>query len=324
MKLFVGVDGGGTKTEALICDENGVILGRGTAESSNPLFVDKSVAMESIRQSINSAARSGKICRPFDCVAICVPGMRVYKNEVKEEYANEANNIVVSGDELSSFYGALAKPFGIVVSSGTGSFAMGVNRKGESAILGGWGPILGDEGSGYYIGVSALKAVITEYEDGSPKTLLTEKLKKYFSVSEISDIRRAIYKNGFDRFKISQISTIVYEAAVEGDDVSVNIIVDASKQLACLVNRIAKKLNMYEDGYDAVLTGGVSNFGDFLTKPFIEYVKKHNININVQKPKFVPAVGSLLISMKEYGIDAYNDLIINNLEVSYKNVISLK
>ncbi|NSW89189.1 MAG: hypothetical protein HPY74_00665 [Firmicutes bacterium] len=324
MMLFVGVDGGGTKTETLICNENGVILGRGTGGPSNPLFVDKSVAMEAIRQSIREAAYSGQIEGTFDYAAICVPGMRKYGNELKEDYASEIRNICVTGDELSAFYSALAKPFGIVVLSGTGSFAMGVNRKGESAEMGGWGPVLGDEGSGYYMGLSALKAVIREYEDRSLKTSLTEKLKEYFGISEIPEIRHLVYNSEFDRLKISQISKIVYSEAAEGDAVSVGIIKDAAKHLASLVKRMAKRLNMYDGEYDAVLTGGVTKFGDFLIKPFIEYVKKGNNNINVRNPKFKPSVGSLMIAMKEAGIDIYNDLIINNLEVSYNDIILLK
>lgn len=321
MKLFVGVDGGGTKTETLICDEKGVILGRGTGGPSNPLFVDKSQAKKSIRESLREAACSLQNDRLFDYAAFCIPGMRKYKNELKADYAGEICNIQVSGDELSTFYSAVAKPFGIVVLSGTGSFAMGVNRKGESAEMGGWGPVLGDEGSGYYIGLSALKTVIREYEDRKFKTSLTEKIKEYLGISEIPEMRHVVYSSEFDRFKMSQISKIVYRTAVDGDAASIEIIADAAKHLADLASRMAARLNMYDGEYDVVLTGGISNMGNFLSKPFIENVKRENININFREAKFKPSVGSLLISMKESGIDIYNDMIINNLETSYNNII---
>lgn len=320
MRYFLGIDGGGTKTEALVCTDDGVIVGKGIAGPSNSLFVEKSIAFENIGKSIHMALKdySGEIS--FASAAVCIPGIKRYRDEVKTQLLNNCKNTYIDADELNAFCSALAKPYGIVVLGGTGSFALGFNKKGDRAEIGGWGPLIGDEGSGYYIGVSSLKSVIREYEGAGDKTSLTTKIMKTLGLNEIPELRRAIYSKEFDRKAIGNLSRIVHESALEGDSVSIEIINDAARHLADLVNRVVKRLQMYDGEYEAILTGGASNFGDLILIPFTEFIKKENININVVKPKFVPAVGALMIAMKESGIDVYTQIVLNNLSITYKNL----
>lgn len=323
MRLFLGIDGGGTKTEALVCNEDGIILGRGIAGPSNPLFIGKLEAFKTINEIINVAVANFDRKVLFDSAAVCIPGIKKYRDEIEIPFLLERKNAYIDADELNAFYGAVAKPYGIVVVSGTGSFAMGINRKGESIELGGWGPLLGDEGSGYYIGILCLKAVINEYERAGPKTALTPKVKEFLGINDVSEMRRAVYSKEFDRSSIAKLSKIVRDSADLGDTVSIEIVNNTAEQLADLVKRVVCRLNMSDGEYDAVLTGGVSNFGELLIKPFTAIIKEKYANIRVRKPEFRPSVGSLLIAMKNTGIDINNREIMENLRDSYKNIENL-
>jgi N-acetylglucosamine kinase-like BadF-type ATPase len=316
---FLGIDGGGTKTEALICDEFGQIIGRGRSGPSNPLFIGKDTAFENIKLSIDIASRYYNGNMFFDSASICIPGIKRYKDEVKTQLLQNSKNTYIDSDELNAFYGALAKPFGIVVIAGTGSFTVGINKRGEKAVLGGWGPIIGDEGSGYHIGICGLKSIVMEYEGAGVKTSLTPKIMKELGLKKVPELRRLIYSKDFDRTIIANLSNLVHESAIEGDPASVNIVNTAAAHLAELVNRVVEQLKMYDGDYDAVLTGGVSNFKDLILVPFTESIERENINI--KKPQYVPAIGSLMIALKESGIDVYAQDILNSLNATYKNFV---
>jgi len=314
---FLGIDGGGTKTEALICNESGWIVGKGISGPSNPLFIAKDAAFENIKMSIDIAVKccSGDIC--FNAAAICIPGIKRYRDEVRARFLLNCSNVYIDADELNSFYGALAKPYGVVVLAGTGSFAMGINKKGEKANLGGWGPLIGDEGSGYHIGISCLQSVVREYEGAGRKTSLTPRVKKILNIKEIPELRKVIYAREFDRKTIGDLSRIVKESALEGDAAAMEIVTEAAGYLAELVNRTIKRLQMHDGEYDAVLTGGVSKFGDLIRKPFYELIKNTNMNFNAALPKMVPAAGALMIAMEETGINIYDQCVLNNICNTY-------
>lgn len=318
MRYFLGIDGGGTKTEALLCTECGLITGRGKTDSSNPLFIEKSAAFENIRKSIDLALKEYNSEMSLISAAVCIPGIKRYKEELKAQLLNKFSNAYIDADEMNAFLGAVAKPYGVVIVSGTGSFAMGVNRKGESNELGGWGPILGDEGSGYHIGLLCLKSIIREYEGAGPETVLTPKVMEFLQINNINELKRKVYSKEFDRSCMGSLGKIVKKAADESDAVSLEIIDSAAGELANLANRVIANLTMDDGTYDVVLTGGVRNFGKLIMKPFTEHIKRKNKNIIVKEPEFEPVIGSILIAMKDSGIDIMNEEILRNLHDSYK------
>ena len=297
MGLFLGMDGGGTKTEAAVCDENGVILGRGMAGPSNPITNGKEAALTAMKEATRLAVGGLESAALLDYAAVCIPGIYRYRGEIEIPCLRDPQNISISGDAQNAYCSAVAQPFGIVVLSGTGSFAAGVNRKGERLELGGWGPVLGDEGSGYHMGIACLKAVIAEYEQTGVKTLLTPKVMDFFGVKDVQDIRHTVYSPDFDKREISRLSLAVEEAALEGDRVALQIIREAAEALAALACGILRRLEMNDGEYDVVLTGGISNLGKRIEEPFAAYIRSRHPNVRIRKPRFKPVVGSLLIAM---------------------------
>ncbi len=301
--IYLGVDGGGTKTEVLAADQRGKILGKGIHGPSNPLFVGRKAALEAVVQAVRSAMqRTGSVA--IRSVAVCVPG---FPSEVTQADLSDALSLPdsifeISGDDLSTFYGALGGSIGIVVLAGTGSFAMGIDSQGTSVSLGGWGPLLGDEGSGYAIGKDALRAVISAAEERGEPTLLTRLIFHHFSIHESVELRPRIYRSGSYQHEISSLTPLVLQAAQIGDEVARRIIRQAGQNLAEMAVWVARRMQFNPGEGQVALSGGVANLGEFLWTPFREQIHEEiGAGFPVKPARFSPAVGALLIAYRAGG-----------------------
>src|SRR5205807_7257980 len=176
-QLVVGVDGGGTKTRAVVLDGNSV-LGEGAAGPSNPLRVGIANGVTAIREAIDKACAGAMIHRD-DLVAVGVGLAGVRRKDIRTRMHDVLvdtlgiKNIELVSDGDIALFGATDGRAGVVVISGTGSISVGVNAQGKRAYAGGWGPVAGDEGSGSWIARRALQAVARASDERGPKTTLT-------------------------------------------------------------------------------------------------------------------------------------------------------
>ena len=151
--LFLGIDGGGTKTNAALMNAANDVLAEGEAGPSNPLRVGVETAVANIIKATEDACdRGGLIANDISAVTLGLAGVRRrdIRERVRESFCkrlNIKNTTVVTDAEIALFGTTLGKP-GLVVIAGTGSICLGKNEKGEMAISGGWGPLAGDEGGG--------------------------------------------------------------------------------------------------------------------------------------------------------------------------------
>jgi len=315
---YLGVDGGGTKTEALLADSEGRVVGRGLGGPSNPLFVSRDSALGSIARAVAEARSgaaglmvprkavicSGNLKREFDVATLAA------KLEIPED------RLLITQDQMSAFCGATGGKPGVVVLAGTGSFGMGITETGAQLVVGGWGPLLGDEGSGYYIGLSALKAVTRAYDGRGNKTLLTQLVKDHYCIEAVPDLIAAVYGKRDDRRNISAISPLVLEAARAGDEVALGIVDDAGRCLAELAKTIIRRLGMDSNEYSLVLTGGISNYGDLIRSPLRDEVRTEFKSIVMKEARFAPVIGAVIMAMKEDGLSMTEDML-NNLGRTY-------
>lgn len=189
--------------------------------------------------------------------------------------------------------------------------------------------MLGDEGSGYYVGIRALKAVVDYYEGRGPYTSLVEKVKEKFEINSISGLRRSLYINsngdeGLTKVhEIASLSKEVLNCVLEGDMMSSLIIREASKELFVLAETVIRKLNMYDSGYPVAIAGGLTGFGEYIYEPFRHEIEYKYPNFCFREAIFPPIVGSLLIAYKCSEI--FNDMqkkksIVDVLKRSYEGV----
>src|SRR5947207_12797478 len=182
MKYFLGVDGGASKTAALVIDDSGKSLGSGVAGPSNHLRVGIETAARNIERAVNKALVAADVASREIAWAYCgIAGADhpAHRQEVVDslEIFFPRGNFTVDNDARIALTGAIGFAPGVLLIPGTGSVAYGRNAEGEEWRAGGWGPIIGDEGSGYFIARTGLSAVLRAYDGRSKPTLMTELLR---------------------------------------------------------------------------------------------------------------------------------------------------
>src|ERR1044072_636114 len=239
----VGVDGGGTKTEAVIIDANQRVIGEGRAGPSNPLRVGIAGAAAAVREAIDHACAAAKLLRG-DLIAADVGLGGARRKELRERMRETLmplgiGDIEVVTDADIALYGATDGAPGLVVIAGTGSICCGMNARGKKFCAGGWGPVAGDEGAGAWIARRALRAIAWASDGRGPQTLLTELACNYFHVSTADDLTTAIYAPTITNERIAGFGKDVVEAAKKKDPIAEGIILEGGRELGLVAG--AKK-----------------------------------------------------------------------------------
>jgi N-acetylglucosamine kinase-like BadF-type ATPase len=255
--IVLGIDAGGTKTVCHLADEQArtIVETRGPGanlQASGELEVEK-VLHQVISQALSgSGASPTTIClgmagvdRPRD--AEVVRGILV-------RIGQRAQPFVVNDALIALEAGVPGGP-GIVVVAGTGSIAYGRDAAGRAARAGGWGHVLGDEGSGYWIGRQALRAVVRAADGRGRATALTRRVLAHYQVERASDLVWEVYHGGLKPTAIAALAAEVGAAATEGDTLATQIVDAGAAELAGAAVSVARRLGF--DGCPVVLAGGV-------------------------------------------------------------------
>jgi len=327
MTLFLGIDGGGSKTEALIATEDGRIYGWQKAGPSNPLFIAPAKALENVVAAVEGATAQAAIAKQsIEQACICIPGFQKQfsKESLAKSLGVDAERISIMGDERSTLLAALGGKAGIVIAAGTGSFAIGQDDQHNIKSAGGWGPILGDEGSGYDIGRRALRAIIAQHEKAARATTLTEKVCKLWGISKVEDIR--LYLNRHTNFQqtISALAPLVLECAQKGDSTAKAIIQRAGYSLADLAYTVIKQLAMTDKPIRMVISGGMRNFGNLIKDPIQQHCKEeYQLDVQLCEPEFPTVIGALLLAMEKAAIFPSEKALIT-LKENYEKIAGAK
>lgn len=299
IELYVGVDGGATKTLAVAADREGRVIGVGESGPSNYHVVGLDGAVENINTAIKRAiAATGR--EIADVVTLGLAGMdtshdfRVFEEKAAPRVAGR--RVYVRHDAEIALVGATLGEPGVIVIAGTGSVAGARNRRGEYARCGGWGHLIGDEGSAYFIAREALRAVLWAFDGRGPATELTGSVLKALGIASPDEILIKVYGERASVRDIARLAPLVTEAAKLGDPVAKSIVEEAARHLALHVIALVKKLGMeVEQPIKVALVGGVFRAGSVIVEPFRKHLEEH-FKVEVIEPKFPPAVGALLLS----------------------------
>lgn len=290
----VGVDGGGTKTEAVIIDKNQLVIGEGMAGASNPLRVGVTVAAAAVREAIDKACTMAKL-RRTDLVAAEIGLAGARRRELRERMREALTplgipDIEVVTDADIALYGATDGAPGLVVIAGTGSICCGINGRGKKFCAGGWGPMAGDEGGGSWIARRALRAIAYASDGRGPKTALTPRACTYFHVTTADDLTTAIYAPTITNERIAGFGKDVIEAALENDAVAEEILREAGQELGLAATAVIRSLQMERERFQIAYVGRVfSASGDLILDPLRSEVKKIAPRAYFEPPHFAPA-----------------------------------
>lgn len=305
-QLFLGVDGGGTKTHIALMTYDGTVTCEGFAGPSNPLRVGVETAVENIVKAVNEACDSGSASRG-DIVAATVglAGVRRadLRQRVRERIVKSVgvrNTTVLTDAEIALYATTKGKP-GLVVIAGTGSICLGKNEKGEIAISGGWGPLAGDEGGGVGIAQTALHSVAKASDGRGIATALSDRAAEYFRASGPENLIVAIYSPQVDNTRIAGFARYVVEAAKDGDAVATSILTEAGSELGLAACAVIEKLRLKRSKVPIGCVGSVFNAGELLTGPMIRTVRTVAPKAFLTQPEMPPAHAAALMAFSAVG-----------------------
>ena len=267
----LGIDAGGTKTVAIVADSNGGVVGEARAGGAN-LQTEGELQVEKVLHEVIERAMNGRYTPP-EAVCLGMAGVdregdgRVIR-DIMRRLGFRQNTLIVNDALIALVAGAGANP-GVVVISGSGSIAFGVSHRGLAARAGGWGPTLGDEGSGYWIGRRALEAVVRDVDGRGPKTALTERVLEFFSLSRPELLVSEIYHQPHGRRAIASLAPEVDRARLEGDLVAGEIMTDAADELATAAGSVITRLEMRGEQFPILLAGGMLKRSEWLAAEIV-------------------------------------------------------
>lgn len=265
--LLLGVDGGGSKTTATIAvrvdESRREVLGRGQGGPCNPRSVGPAAAESNLRAAIDAARNAAAVpaARAVEAACFAVAGTgRPAEQQWLREVANAilpAARLAIVHDALPLLAAATDPAWGVALVSGTGSLAYGRSRDGRTARCGGWGGIFGDEGSGYWIAIEALRACARAADGRGVKTELWPLLQQRLGIDAADQLIAAVYDKPLDRPQIAALAPSVAEAASSGDLVAKEILLQAGSALGEMVATTAHALRFAPGEFTLAITGGV-------------------------------------------------------------------
>jgi N-acetylglucosamine kinase-like BadF-type ATPase len=297
----LGIDAGGTKTVCLLADQNGTIVSEGRGPGAN-LHAAGELGVEKVLHEVMETAIGDREVVP---AAICLGIAGVDREDemrtvraIMRRIGYKSRILVVNDALIALVAGACDAP-GIVIIAGTGSIAYGRNAVGEAARAGGWGHMIGDEGSGYWIGREALAAVMRAADGRGPATQLSEEILKHFQVDEVSQLPRIVYDREQPRMAVAALGPIVERATELGDAVATRILERAADELVLAAGSVASRLEMRGDAFVFYLAGGVFRVVPWLTRELPRRLVEVAPRSGVETLDAEPAVGAVWLALAE-------------------------
>lgn len=272
---LLAVDGGGTKTLAVLVDANGKILGEGRAGATNYHVAGAIKVREALEKAILSAFKDAGI-DPSSVVkkaVFALAGIDTDNDEkevsrVVKETVNGLpfmiDKVQVENDCLSALLGSTQNKAGVLLIAGTGSIVFAHDGNNRIVRSGGWGHRFGDEGSGYWIGKQAIESVLKMQDGRGEDTLLAKLVLEKFDFSKIEELYNWAYSDSYSVDDVGALATTVDEAYRLGDAVSKRILERAVEELLLLVHTAIKNAGIQQNEFDLILQGGVFHHNHYI------------------------------------------------------------
>jgi glucosamine kinase len=310
-RLLLGVDGGATKTLAAVLDIPSGRVWQAASGSSNPDVVGFDGAMAAIHAAVSGALDVAG--RPADDVvagAIAIASADSDEGQKKISAGlpmlHSSAALLVMNDVVAAWASGTRGEAGVAVISGTGSNSLGVAADGRTWRCGGWGHLLGDEGSGFWIGLAALRAAVS-YRDGrAPWTSLVPRILRFFDIENIEELDDLVYGR-LDKGGIAAVAVEVSAAAADGDEVANRIMRTAGGELARQVCVVIDRLGLTGE-FPVALVGSTFRSGEPLLSSFSEPVRTLNPRVRIVIPSIPPVGGALFLAARAVGCDQDLDL----------------
>ena len=306
-ELLCGIDGGGTTTKVLVCN----LEGQKVHSFQTGTINHYGAGIPKVKE--NFAAIAAELI----ALCGCLPGTIFTGNSALDglvedvlvqqltEGVFQSSKVVFHSDVYIALLSFTMGDPGAVLISGTGSMACGIDAEGVYHTAGGWGQVLGDEGSGYHMALKGIKAALHAYDGLSEPTLLSARVMKFFDLGKMSDIIDKIYNPPVEKSVIAAFAPEVDIAADKGDAIALDIVESEAEWLYKLALAITRKSKSPYLGY----YGSVLKHNDRIRSKLSALLAKQSISLQV--PEFTPEIGALIGAFRESG-NKVTDSVIDN------------
>lgn len=248
-RIVIGVDGGGTKTAGVLFREDGAVLAEIAVGSTNPHSTSEQDVRARMKQLVEELLAGGGIGRgQLDGICLGMAGCdhpddKSFLERIVREHLADSTRIIIDNDAVVAMVAALGRLDGILVISGTGSICFGFDATtGRRGRCGGWGHFLGDEGSGFLVGLEGLRATLHAHDEAGPPTSISGAVLKQLSLASPPDLVGWTYMQGNGKPEIAAMARIVHEEAERGDAVALSILHEQASHLAHQAGTIHRRL----------------------------------------------------------------------------------
>jgi N-acetylglucosamine kinase-like BadF-type ATPase len=294
----IGLDSGGTKTVCYLATGDLQVL----AESRGPGAHPTAAGVRGVETILNDVIGRVLADSPGEIDSICLgmagvdrPGETTLIRTIVDRIV-KARTVTVVNDALVALEAGAPGLPGVVLISGTGSIAYGRSAEGNAARAGGWGHVLADEGSGYWLGRQALRAVMRESDGRGPATVLTARLLEHYQVTRAQDLVRTVYSGNLKPSAIATLAAIVQAAAAGGDDVASRIIDVGAIELSAAAASVAARLQMTQ--CTVVLAGGIFRAIPRMREAVIAHLSSRLPGAQIRPLDVEPAMGAVRLALR--------------------------
>lgn len=306
VRRVIGVDGGGSKTIALLADRRGKILGSANAGPSSYHILGPEGAAANIADAISPLLVSTATNRKPVQVVVGVAGARRTQDrqrltQVLMQKLQQTAEVYITTDAHIALVGAVGGNYGVAINAGTGAIAVGLNMNGQFARADGWGYVLGDEGSGYWIGMEATKATLRAYDGRGEHTVLEKMVIEHYGIERLSDLVEETRQHRLPPSKVSKLVPRVFQAAEMEDEVAINILAEAGRRLGRSVRSVIQQLKMENEEFGLALVGGVFQNAnlDLLMQGLEGAIAQVAPRCQMLSPRFPPEIGAVLLGLSQ-------------------------
>jgi N-acetylglucosamine kinase-like BadF-type ATPase len=301
----LAVDGGQSSTLALLASVDGTITAYGRGGPSNHYHEPgghqrlESALRDSTEEALKSAGQSAK---SVSHVCLGMTGAHPQARVIAQLLFPTAN-VQLYHDAVTALAGASIAQPGVVVIAGTGVVAYGRLASGDEARSSGWGYLIGDEGSGYWIGIEAIRAACKASDGRGESTDLVERITEHLQVPDLRALHRQLYAHEVSRRAIASLSAVTTDAARAGDPVAIRLLQLAGRELAEAALAVIGRLGRLEAGEHIYYTGGVFRAGTLILDAFGATIAARSPHSSTHAATFSPAVGALLLALRNAGVE---------------------
>jgi N-acetylglucosamine kinase-like BadF-type ATPase len=299
-RFVLGVDGGATKTLAAVLDmdTNGLYLGR--AGPSNQDAVGAAAAVRALVEAADQAiGEAGISAQRLDAAVLAIAGTDT-EAIASNLRAVRTEDWLVVNDVVAAWATATGTGPGVAVISGTGSNVFGVGPGHVPWRAGGWGHLLGDEGSGFWFGIQSIKAALSDREASGPETALSESAPAFFGLETVEQLAAHVYSKPLTKGEISAFAVETAKLAREGDAVALELYVTGARELGRQIGAVISQTGLW-GGFPVGLIGGAFKAGEVFVGPLRDAVRERSPEARIERVQMAPVGGSLVLAARACG-----------------------